>query len=537
MRKSFLMESFYKKTLGCLILAFLLLLPLAKADSWWNTSWQYRKAITIDNTANSNTLTDYQVLVTLDTTSLISDGKMRTDCGDIRLTYYNSTDDSEKEIPQWVWTNQTDYSSLSYSWWIFGCNTPSTRITVKVPYIPANSYSTIYIYYGNSQAISTSSLLNVYDDNIATMSATLPSSRTALSCAPYGDSIYCFGGIDNSGYLNQIIRYDVISDSITVMSSTLPSGRLGLSCAPYGDSIYCFGGNWLNEIIRYDITSDSITVMSSTLPSGRLGLSCAPYGDSIYCFGGRDNNPGSWLNEIIRYDITSDSITVMSSTLPSGREGLSCSPYGDSIYCFGGDNSTGGYLNEIIRYDVISDSITVMSSTLPSGREGLSCSPYGDSIYCFGGDNSTGGYLNEIIRYDVISDSITVMSSTLPSGRTALSCAPYGDSIYCFGGSFLNQIVRYAKKYTPPDPTYSIGVEETPPPTTTTTTTTTTTLPPVHGVPLLSSTLVGVVIGFGIITFMLRMLFDIREPKKVIEYFIVLAVIVLTVLSLIALFA
>jgi hypothetical protein len=55
-------------------------------------------------------------------------------------------------------------------------------------------------------------------------------------------------------------------------------------------------------------------------------------------------------------------------------------------------------------------------------------------------------------------------------------------------------------------------------------------------VPLLSSTLVGVVIGFGILTFMLRTLFDIREPKKIIEYFIVLAVIVLTVLSLIALF-
>jgi parallel beta-helix repeat protein len=62
------------------------------------------------------------------------------------------------------------------------------------------------------------------------------------------------------------------------------------------------------------------------------------------------------------------------------------------------------------------------------------------------------------------------------------------------------------------------------------------TLPPVHGVPLLSSTLVGLVIGSGIIIFMLRTLFDIRDPKKVIEYFIVLAVIVLTVLSLIALF-
>jgi parallel beta-helix repeat protein len=69
-----------------------------------------------------------------------------------------------------------------------------------------------------------------------------------------------------------------------------------------------------------------------------------------------------------------------------------------------------------------------------------------------------------------------------------------------------------------------------------TTTSPTTTLPPVHGVPLLSSTLVGLVIGSGIIIFMLRTLFDIREPKKVIEYFIVLAVIVLTVISLIALF-
>ena len=69
---------------------------------------------------------------------------------------------------------------------------------------------------------------------------------------------------------------------------------------------------------------------------------------------------------------------------------------------------------------------------------------------------------------------------------------------------------------------------------------TTTTLPPVHGVPLLSGTLVGIVIGSGILIFMLRTLFDITmkgDPKKIIEYFIVLAVIVLTVLSLEVLFA
>jgi hypothetical protein len=59
----------------------------------------------------------------------------------------------------------------------------------------------------------------------------------------------------------------------------------------------------------------------------------------------------------------------------------------------------------------------------------------------------------------------------------------------------------------------------------------------VSGVPLLSRTLVGIAIGFGVLAFMLKTLFDIKEPKKVIEYFIALAVIVLTVIALIVLFA
>jgi hypothetical protein len=56
-------------------------------------------------------------------------------------------------------------------------------------------------------------------------------------------------------------------------------------------------------------------------------------------------------------------------------------------------------------------------------------------------------------------------------------------------------------------------------------------------VPLLSRTLVGIAIGFGVLAFMLKTLFDIKEPKKVVEYFIALAVIVLTVIALIVLFA
>jgi len=99
--------------------------------------YPYRRPVTINNTQNSNNLTNYQVLVTLDTASLISAGKMRSDCGDIRFT-------------------DSDGSTLLNYWIESGCNSGSTRIWVKVPSIPANSSKTIYVYYGNSSATSQS---------------------------------------------------------------------------------------------------------------------------------------------------------------------------------------------------------------------------------------------------------------------------------------------------------------------------------------------------------------------------------------------
>ena len=92
----------------------------------WLSGWAYRKPITIDNTANSNNLTDYQVLVTLDTQSLISAGKMQSDCRDIRFA-------------------DSDGTTLISYWIESGCNTASTKIWVKVPLIPASSNKTIYL--------------------------------------------------------------------------------------------------------------------------------------------------------------------------------------------------------------------------------------------------------------------------------------------------------------------------------------------------------------------------------------------------------
>jgi hypothetical protein len=124
---------------------FGLILLVGLASAWWDSSWNYRVPVTITETSGS-TLTDYQVLITIDTASLISAGKLQSDCSDIRFV------DSD------------DATELSY--WIEDgtCNTADTHIWVKVPSIPASSSKTIYMYYGNPTATSESSSTDTFID-------------------------------------------------------------------------------------------------------------------------------------------------------------------------------------------------------------------------------------------------------------------------------------------------------------------------------------------------------------------------------------
>ncbi|MFB6147301.1 MAG: DUF2341 domain-containing protein, partial [Candidatus Nanohaloarchaea archaeon] len=115
------------------------------ADNWWDEDWNYRQKFEIKENSGRS-LSDYQVRIVVDTASLISAGKMQNDCGDIRFT------DGEG--------NKLDY------WIEEGCNTASTTIWVKVPFIPASGTEGVYMYYGNggvSSASNPESTMYIYD--------------------------------------------------------------------------------------------------------------------------------------------------------------------------------------------------------------------------------------------------------------------------------------------------------------------------------------------------------------------------------------
>jgi len=114
----------------------------------WLEGWTYRRAITV--TAGSNGMpANYQVKVVVDTASLISAGKMRSDGGDIRFT-------------------KSDGVTLLSYWIESGINTTSTVIWVKDPdALSANASHTIYMYYGNPNATSQANgdaVFELFDD-------------------------------------------------------------------------------------------------------------------------------------------------------------------------------------------------------------------------------------------------------------------------------------------------------------------------------------------------------------------------------------
>jgi len=191
-------------------------LPKAYAQgAGWLSGWQYRVKIVINNTKNPNSLTNYQVLTVINTQDLISQGKMRSDCGDIRFTDENGV----TLLPYWI-----DPSTI---------NTVNTRIWVKVPYIPGGGTKTIYMYYGNPSATSQSNGDNtfiLFDDFLGTsLNTTKWSYAGSYALFSVSNSVLTMQVADNSGWFKIYTKNTInVSDPIVIEVLSLAfSGDFG----------------------------------------------------------------------------------------------------------------------------------------------------------------------------------------------------------------------------------------------------------------------------------------------------------------------
>ncbi|MFC1904656.1 DUF2341 domain-containing protein [Chloroflexota bacterium] len=115
-------------------------------DPWYNSYWRYRKYITFDNSASSENLTDFPVLVTCNGTNFTFSEAL-ADGGDIRFTDSDGTTLIEYFVDGWDTANTT------------------ATMWVKVPQINAASTTdNICMYWGNAGASTTGDTERVFGD-------------------------------------------------------------------------------------------------------------------------------------------------------------------------------------------------------------------------------------------------------------------------------------------------------------------------------------------------------------------------------------
>lgn len=133
--------------------------PTPTEAAWYDTNFSFRKLLQIANSGSQ--ATDFQVQLTVDTEDLISDGKLQADCDDLRFTNL-----SGKELPFWIEPTT--------------CNTTETLVWVKVDVVHTSG-TDIYLYYGNPQATTGSSVDSTFIKQIEAAQVNWPLDDTTTT--------------------------------------------------------------------------------------------------------------------------------------------------------------------------------------------------------------------------------------------------------------------------------------------------------------------------------------------------------------------
>ncbi|MGA2324063.1 MAG: DUF2341 domain-containing protein [Sedimentisphaerales bacterium] len=163
-------------------LMILLMSASVFAADWLNSDWGYRKIITIDNNSNSNSLTNYPVIVQLGSSNF-DFNLAEPNGGDLRFT----KDDGLTPLDFWI----EDYNKV----------TQSAVVWVEIPSIPSANSVNIYMYYDNPGAAAASNgtaTFDLFDDFSGT---TLDASKWNSGGTPTIDS-----GILTINSIGQYIR-------------------------------------------------------------------------------------------------------------------------------------------------------------------------------------------------------------------------------------------------------------------------------------------------------------------------------------------
>jgi len=157
------------------------------SSSWWNQNWTYARPITIDHTLIDTSLTDFPILLRIESS-------IASKCDNGRSIRFINPD------------NETDYKYEIERWPSSG----TCEVWVKIPYISASVDTSFYLYYNNSAATDDQNPEDVWDANYVMVQRLNESSGTLYDSTPYQNDAFEHGTttLNATGIIDGAVEFE-----------------------------------------------------------------------------------------------------------------------------------------------------------------------------------------------------------------------------------------------------------------------------------------------------------------------------------------
>ncbi len=203
---------------------------------WYSVNWAYRKQINVSNIYNN--LTEYQVMLYIDTASMINDGKLNSNCSDLRFA--NST---ASLISFYVDENPR-----------YKCNSTETLIWLKTDTLTNNTNTSFYMYYGN------------------------PDETTSLS------------------NITEVFTYSELKPIYYTVGENVYDGTIGVVAFDANTNVTSYGGSPKSVILQPGGTDTFTTAQYGGTGASYLSVTGALLGGDSLTSVGAEFNPISWAS-------------------------------------------------------------------------------------------------------------------------------------------------------------------------------------------------------------------------------------------------
>ncbi len=224
-----------------------------------------------------------------------------------------------------------------------------------------------------------------------TQLAGLPTARSNLALASFGNQIYAIGGLAEIGVIGNMDRFDPQTNTWITLSSKL-SPVFDARAAVINGLIYLPGGRVSDQNVQptnileiYDSNTDQWKT-GAPLPIPLSGYGLVAYEGHLYVFGGWDGQ--MYRNNVFSYDPTTDKWQER-TPMETARAYLGAAEALGKIYVIGGIyDDQPVTVNEIYTPSRDHDGLNPWDNgfPLPEDRMGIQATTIADTIYVFGGE-------------------------------------------------------------------------------------------------------------------------------------------------------